>query len=71
MRDKTPLPLHPEVEVPLDDVSGTVYVAASRTRAALKRAGISNEDCVEFFNDALSGDHDHTFATINKWVTIT
>jgi hypothetical protein len=36
----------------------------------LKRAGVSNEECTEFLDDALSGDAAHTRVTLKKWVTV-
>jgi len=61
--------LHPEVE--FEPVGKNGYILASRARMALKRSGVSNEECDEFFSEALSGDRDHVIETIKKWVTVT
>ncbi len=67
---KETAPRHPEVEVQLVGEDGNAFIIASRTRAALRRAGVSQEECTEFFNEALSSDYDHLLATVQQWVTV-
>lgn len=61
---------HPEVVVQLTGEDGNAFFMVGRTQAALKRSGVSNEECTEFFNEALSGDYDHVLRTIMSWVTV-
>jgi hypothetical protein len=62
-------PLHPEVEIEIPPV-GNTFTLVSRTRAALKRSGVSNDECDKFFDEASSGGYDHAVATIRVWVTV-
>ena len=62
-------PLHPEVHVILPE-HGSTFTLVSRTRAALKRSGVSNTDCTRFFDEASGGGYDHAVATIRAWVTV-
>ena len=62
------MPKHPKVVIELPEV-GNTYTLASRTRAALKRSGVSNEDCAAFFLEATSGDYNHAVKTVKQWIT--
>lgn len=67
---ETDEPRHPEVVVELVGQDGNAFGIASRTRMALKRAGVSNEECASFFDEAMSGDFDHVLETVRAWVTV-
>lgn len=62
-------PLHPEVQVVLPE-HGNTFTLVSRTRAALKRSGVSNTDCERFFEEAMSDGYTHAVTTIRAWVTV-
>jgi hypothetical protein len=53
---------------PADRWDGNGFLIASRVRMALKKAGVSEEEREEFWNDALSRDYDHLLQTVIKWV---
>jgi hypothetical protein len=59
---------HPEVHIQLTDEDGNGFLIASRVRIALKKAGVSEEEREEFWNEALSGDYSHLLQTVIKWV---
>lgn len=62
------MPKHPKVVIELPE-AGNTYTLVSRTRAALKRSGVSNKDCIAFFDEAMSDGYDHAVKTIKQWVT--
>lgn len=64
------MPKHPEVTVQLSGQDGNAFIMAGRTRTALKRAGVPDEDQAAFLEEALSGDYDHVVQTIMAWVTV-
>ena len=39
-----------------------------RTRKALRRGGVTNEEIDAFSNEAMSGDYDHVLQTVMAWV---
>jgi hypothetical protein len=61
---------YPKVEVTLVGQDSNAFVMVSRTRAALRRAGVPEVECKAFFEEALSKDYDHVLATITDWVTV-
>ena len=61
---------HPQVIVRLVGEDGNGFMIASRVRRAMQRAGVSREECEEFFEEALSGDYDHLLQTVMEWVTV-
>lgn len=61
---------YPNIVVPLVNEDANAFSIASRVRGALKRAGVSEEECAEYFNDALSGDYTHVLTTTLKWVNV-
>lgn len=63
-------PEYPDVVVRLTGQDGNGFIIVSRTRMALKRAGVPPQRCEEFFNEALSGDYDHLLQTVMRWVTV-
>lgn len=63
-------PKYPEVEVKLVGEDSNAFSMASRTRSALKRAGVPEAECEAFFTEALGGDYWRVIATIMRWVTV-
>jgi len=61
---------HPEIEVQLTGTDSNGFLLASRVRSAMSRAGVPEVECVEFFDEALSGDYDHLLQTCMKWVDV-
>jgi len=63
-------PKYPSVTIRLSGRDGNAFMMTSRTRTALRRSGVSEQECEEFFDEALSGDYDHVIQTIMKWVKV-
>lgn len=58
---------HPEVEVVLPSAGSNGFVVVGRVRAAMRRAGISNEEIEAFSKEAASGDYE---AVAARWVRV-
>lgn len=63
-------PLYPDVTVKLSGYDGSPFFIALRARSALRRAGVPEERCEEFFDEALPGDYDHVLQTVMKWADV-
>ena len=63
-------PLWPNVVVQLSGQDGNGFVIACRARSALRRAGLPEETCELFWEQALSGNYDHLLQTVMEWVTV-
>jgi hypothetical protein len=61
-------PRHPEVQVQLSGEDGNAFAILGRTAAALRRAGVPQEEVDAFFAEATSGDYDHLLQTTMAWV---
>ena len=54
------MPKYPDVIVKLSGEDGNSMSIIARTRVALRKAKVSNEEITAFTEDAMSGDYDHT-----------
>lgn len=59
-----------DVEVPLVGHDGNAYAIISRVRNALKRAGVSQEECETYFKEATSGDYENLLQVTMSWVKV-
>jgi len=59
---------YPGITVQLTGEDGNAFSIIARVRSALRRGGISREECVTFLAEAMSGDYDHLLQTVMKWV---
>ena len=66
-RDPTQ-PRYPEVQVQLSGQDGNAFAILGRTAAALRQAGVSQDEIDAFFAEATSGDYDHLLQTTMAWV---
>jgi len=57
---------YPGITVQLMD--GNAFSIIARARHALRRGGISREECSVFVAEAMNGDYDHLLQTVMKWV---
>lgn len=62
-------PKYPEIEVTLVGQNGNVFNIVGIVDKALRKGGVSKEERVDFFNEAVDGDYDHLLVTCMKWVT--
>lgn len=63
-------PKYPDVEVQLSGEDGNAFMMIGKTRRALKRHGVSDEEIEQFSTEATSGDYNNVIATIGRWVTV-
>jgi Domain of unknown function (DUF4314) len=61
-------PRYPEVQVQLSGEDGNAFAILGRTAAALRQAGVPQEEIDAFFAEATSGDYDHLLQTTMRWV---
>jgi hypothetical protein len=61
-------PRYPEVQVQLSGEDGNAFAILGRTAAALRQAGVPQEEIDIFFAEATSGDYDHLLHTTMAWV---
>ena len=66
-RDPTQ-PRYPEIQVQLSGQDGNAFAILGRTAAALRQAGVSQDEIDAFFAEATSGDYDHLLQTTMAWV---
>jgi len=63
-------PKYPDVEVQLSGEDGNAFMMIGKTRSALKRHGVSDEEIEQFSTEATSGDYNNVIATIGRWVEV-
>jgi Domain of unknown function (DUF4314) len=61
-------PRYPEVQVQLSGEDGNAFAILGRTAAALRQAGVPQEEIDAFFAEATSGDYNHLLQTTMAWV---
>jgi hypothetical protein len=61
---------YPHVSVKLVGEDGNAFFIIGRVLNALKRAGVSQEECKAYQTEAMSGDYDNVLATTMKWVDV-
>jgi Domain of unknown function (DUF4314) len=61
-------PRYPDVQVQLTGEDGNAFAILGRTAAAMRRAGVSQEEIDAYFAEATSGDYHHLLATTMTWV---
>jgi hypothetical protein len=61
---------YPEIEVELVGTDGNAIAIVGKVKRALRRAGVSLDECAEFQKEALSGTHNHLLQTCMDWVSV-
>jgi hypothetical protein len=61
---------YPEVKVKLVGEDVNAFFILGTVRAALRAAGVSQEEIQAFVREATSGDYDHLLATVMAWVEV-
>lgn len=62
-------PKFPDIHVQLSGEDGNAFFIIGRTRAAMRKAGVSKDDVEAFIADAMSGDYHHVLNTVMKTVS--
>lgn len=61
---------YPQVVVPLVGEDGNAYAILARVGKALRKAGVSSEECALFRQEAMSGDYDNLLRVVLSWVSM-
>ena len=61
-------PRYPDAQVQLSGQDGNAFAILGRTAAALRAAGVPQQEIDAFFAEATSGDYDHLLQTTMAWV---
>jgi uncharacterized protein DUF4314 len=61
-------PRYPDIQVQLSGEDGNAFAILGRTAAALRAAGVPQEEIDAYFAEATSGDYDHLLQTTMTWV---
>lgn len=61
-------PKYPEIVVPLVGQDGNPMAIVGRTLAAMRSAGVSDEERKKYQEEALSGDYNNVLNTTMRWV---
>lgn len=60
---------YPQVKIKLIGEDGNAFSILARTKQALRRAGVSNDEQVAYTSEATAGDYDHLLMTTMRWVS--
>jgi hypothetical protein len=63
-------PKYPDVTVQLSGEDENALAIMGRVSAALRQAGVSDEEITLFLEESTSGDHDHLLHTTSRWVNV-
>lgn len=61
-------PRYPNVRVQLVGQDGNAFAILGRTKAAMRRAGVSAKEQEKFVAEATAGDYNHLLRVVMKWV---
>lgn len=61
---------YPKIEVKLVGEDGNAFAILGAVSKALKKAGASKEEVIEFQEEAMAGDYDNLLQTCMRWVTV-
>lgn len=61
---------YPNITAKLVGEDGNAFAIIMRVERALKLAGVSQDECLEFRTEATSGDYDHLLQTAMAWVNV-
>lgn len=63
-------PKYPQIKVRLSSLDGNSFSIMGAVTKAMKRAGLSEDDCNSFRREATSGDYGDMLQTCKKWVSV-
>jgi hypothetical protein len=61
---------YPNVKVKLIGTDGNAYAILGRVQAAMRKAGVPQQDIKEFQVEATSGDYNNLLRTCMRWVEV-
>lgn len=63
-------PKYPQVQVQLSGEDGNAFAILGAVKREMRRAGISDEEQLAFYEEATSGDYDALLQTAMRWVSV-
>jgi hypothetical protein len=63
-------PRFPNATVKLSGEDGNAFSILGRVKAALQKAGATDEEVNEYLADSMQGDYDNLLQTALRWVTV-
>lgn len=64
------MPKHPEINVELAGQDGNAFSILGRAIRAMRKAVLSNEEIVQFQDEATSSDYENLLITVMEWVSV-
>lgn len=61
---------YPHIEVQLTGTDGNAFAVLGNVQKALRKHGVSEQEIVEFMDEAMSGDYDHLLQTVVRTVRV-
>lgn len=61
---------YPDIEVELVGQDGNAFLILGKVQKALRRAGVSEEEVKQYYNEATAGDYNHLLRTTMEWVEV-
>ena len=61
---------YPEITVQLTDEDGNAFHILGKTKKAMRRAGLPEEECNRYVAEAMNGDYGELLQTTMRWVTV-
>jgi len=61
---------YPEITAQLTGNDGNAFAILGTVTKALRRNDVSEEEIIDFYNQATAGDYDHLLQTCMKWVDV-
>jgi hypothetical protein len=63
-------PKYPKAYVKLTERDGNAFSILGNARDALRRAGVPDEECNAFVQEAQKGDYNHLLQTVMAWMHV-
>jgi hypothetical protein len=64
------VPKYPHIQVRLTGEDGNAFAVLGHVLRALRRAGVSPDECDAFQQEATAGDYDALLRTVMRWVEV-
>jgi len=64
------MPKYPDITVRLVGEDGNAFAILGKVKQALRLAGVSREEQLNFQDEAMAGDYDHLLRTCMEWVEV-
>jgi hypothetical protein len=61
---------YPNIKCKLVGTDGNAFALMGKVKQALRRGGVSEDECNQFIKEATSGDYNNLLCTCMSWVTV-